>query len=112
LDKPVMTLAPPQRGVAVAEFTVSRPHFFRGIMLVEERGKRVVPQYGQVRVSTEEGEAISPLGEHGEFDLMGVPFGKQRLFVDYTEGTCILDMVMPDTGQTVIDLGELVCVTN
>ena len=109
IDKSVVTLAPSQRGVVVAEFGLSRPHFFRGSVLIEEGGKRVVPQFGQVRIETSEGEALSPIGESGEFDLMGVPFGKQRLLVDYTGGTCILEINMPDTGETVIDLGELVC---
>jgi outer membrane usher protein FimD/PapC len=106
-----MTLAPPSRGVAVADFPLTIPHFYRGRLVVDEHGKRVVPKYGQVRVAggKPESEVISPLGEAGDFELDGVEPGRRKLTIDYANGSCELQLDIADTDETIVDLGELVC---
>jgi outer membrane usher protein len=110
VEKTTLVIAPPQRGVALAEFKVTRPHFYRGKFVVEEaNGKQVVPRYGQVRVGDGDDQVLSPLSDAGEFDLENVPPGDHTFYVDYEGGTCVTQLTMPDKTDTLIELGELVC---
>jgi outer membrane usher protein len=111
LPETELTLAPPHRGVAVADFPLTIPHFYRGRLVIVEAGKRVIPKYGQVRLSVGAGEElVSPLGEQGEFELDGVTPGPRTLMIDYVGGTCELRVEIRDSDETIIDLGELTCV--
>ncbi len=118
LNEYEQTIAPPYRGVAVAVFPIYEPHFYRGTVVINDQGKRVIPEYGQIRVQSQTNtqvvgkiaEVVSPLGELGEFDLEGVIPGVRRAFVDYGGGTCDFDLNAVDSETTVVELGELVCV--
>jgi outer membrane usher protein len=102
-------IAPPQRGVAVADFPVSTPHFYRGVMRVRMQGNVVVPKHGQLRVRVNEGETISPLGDLAEFELADIPSGKQTVWVDFLGGSCEMELDFPDLEDVVIELGEISC---
>ena len=102
-------IAPPQRGVAVADFHITLPHFYRGVAIIESHGKRVVPQFGQIRIQTENGELLSPLGTGGEFEFDGLAPGSHQAFIDYIDGTCEMQFEAPESEEPVIELGELVC---
>ncbi len=110
VDLTDMAIAPPQRGVALADFLLTTPHYYRGTTVIDEHGKRVIPQYGQVRIPNEKQEILSPLGEAGEFDLEGLTVGVHQLFIDYAGGTCEMQLEATDSEDPVIDLGELVCI--
>ena len=97
------------RGVAIAEFRLRMPHFYRGSVVVIEDGKRVVPEYGQLRAAGKDGELISPLGREGEFDLDGIQPGPTTLHVDYAGGTCSFELDVPDGDTLIVELGELAC---
>jgi outer membrane usher protein len=102
-------LAPPPRGVALAEFRVRKPHFYRGRVVVSAAGVRVVPKFGQVRIAQQGEEALSPLGQEGEFELSGLEPGTHEALIEWPDGTCAFELVLPETEDTVIDLGELTC---
>jgi outer membrane usher protein len=103
------TLAPPIRGVAVAEFALRMPHFYRGKVVVLDGDKRVIPEYGELRAAGPDGEVMSPLSELGEFDLDGISPGRNTMHVDYLDGTCTFEVDVPDGDTLIIELGELVC---
>jgi outer membrane usher protein len=109
LDLIERTVAPPQRGAAIADFPVTSPHFYRGTMRVLLQGKVVIPKHGQVRVQAQTGEVISPLGDLAEFELADVSSGEQTLWIDFIDGTCEMKLDFPDSAETIIELGELVC---
>ncbi len=109
LDITDMTLAPPQRGLALADFEVTTQHYYRGVVVVDDRGKEVIPQFGQVRIPSQDGEIISPLGPQGEFDLEGLSAGSHQAFIDYTGGTCEMKLEAPEDDSPVVELGKLVC---
>jgi outer membrane usher protein len=104
-----LAVAPPFRGAAVAAFPITQPHYYRGRVAIDVRGTRVVPKYGQVRVTEGLQELVSPLGEQGELELEGVLPGRHVLAIDYAEGTCLLTLEVPDADSVVIELGELTC---
>ncbi len=104
-----MTLAPPARGAAIADFALTIPHYYRGHAIIDEHGTQLVPKYGDVRVTGRKGEISSPIGEEGEFELEGIEAGKRTFAIDYTGGTCELTLDIGDSDDTVIDLGVLTC---
>jgi outer membrane usher protein len=104
-----MTLAPPPRGVALADFGVRVARYYRGRISVETNGERGVPKWGQVTVRQAGEDAVSPLGEEGEFDLDGVQPGTHNVMVEWEDGPCVFQVEFPDVDSSFIELGELVC---
>jgi outer membrane usher protein len=103
-------LAPPQRGAAIAVFPSVQPHYFRGTFVVDASGKRVIPDFGQARVLEKNGaETITPLGPLGEFEILDPTPGTHQVTVEYLGGNCTFELTFPETAETVIDMGELVC---
>jgi outer membrane usher protein len=102
-------LAPPPRGVALAEFKIRIPHFYRGRLSINDGGKRIVPEYGQVRIELAGEEAFSPLGEEGEFELSGLDPGAHAALIEWSGGTCAFVLMLPASQDTLIDLGTLTC---
>ncbi|MGD8861612.1 MAG: fimbria/pilus outer membrane usher protein [Myxococcales bacterium] len=103
------TIAPPPRGVALATFRVRRPHFYRGVAVVEVGGERVVPKWGQITVEQAAERVISPLGENGEFELEGLDSGTFPALVEWPEGGCAFELEVPEAEEVVVELGEIVC---
>jgi outer membrane usher protein len=109
VQKTEAVIAPPQRGVALATFNLTKPHYYRGSVMINNRGKRIVPEYGQMRVQRETDEVISPLGQLGEFDLSDLAAGEYQAYVDSKDGVCEFKIKVPETAETVVDMGELTC---
>jgi len=109
LEKTEVVIAPPQRGVGVAEFRAYMPHYYRGRLVVIQGGKRINPEFGQLRTQGQEGEVYSPLATQGDFELEGVSPGVHKTYVDFGGGTCEFELTTPDSDETVIELGELTC---
>jgi outer membrane usher protein len=103
------TIAPPPRGVALATFRVRRPHFYRGVAKVDDGGERVTPKWGQITIEQADEQVISPLAEHGEFELEGLDPGTYPALIEWPDGACAFEFEVPDEKETVIDLGERVC---
>lgn len=105
-----MVLAPPPRGVAIAEFRVRTPHFYRGqLTVLDAAGARVIPKYGQVRIAQRGEEILSPLGQEGEFELSGLDPGSHQALIEWADGTCGFELTLEDSAETVIELGEVLC---
>lgn len=109
LETTSMTLAPPPRGVALAELRARTIHYYRGRIVIDTAGKRSAPTYGQLTVYRVGDDLVSPLGEQGEFDLEGAEPGVRNALIEWPEGTCKLQIEFAASEEPVIDLGELVC---
>jgi hypothetical protein len=113
-DREVQTttrlLAPPLRGAAVAEFAAPTPHYFRGTVVLDVEGRRVLPAYGQLLVVGSTPEQSSVLGELGEFEIEGLAQGKASWAVEFVDGKCEVEVDVPEAHDVVTDLGEIVCV--
>jgi outer membrane usher protein len=103
-------LAPPPRGVAMATFRVRIPHFYRGrVVVLDGTGKRVVPKYGEIGI-TQHGKVVtSPLGPQGEFELSELDPGTLSALIEWAHGNCTFALELPESGETVIEMGELTC---
>lgn len=102
-------LAVPYRGGAVAEFPVWRVQSFRGRLVVSEKGEERTPAYGQVILSVEGREVISPIGHGGEFEFESLKPGSYTATVEDKHGTCRFTLEIPKRDEVVVDLGLVRC---
>jgi outer membrane usher protein len=110
LESTEQVLAPAPRGVALAVFRVRMPHFYRGrLVVVSTGGAREAPTYGQLHIAQAREQAVSPLGKEGEFELSGIAPGSYPALIEWPRGTCAFEFVLPESEETVIELGELTC---
>ena len=105
-----MTLAPPRRGCAYAEFLAVRSHYFRGKVTVVRNGKEEVPSFGDLAVNDHGTERVSPLGEDGGFELEGMSAGVHEAEIRHRHGICKFHLDAKETSDALlIDLGLLRC---
>jgi hypothetical protein len=95
--------------VAIANFEVFQPRYYRGTLMVELGSERVRPAYGELQVLDTIPPLLSPLGALGEFELEGLAPGRHNLRIDHERGLCDFSVEIPDGVGPVIDLGELTC---
>jgi outer membrane usher protein len=104
------TVAPPYRGGALIRFEANPARFYRGRLVVDVSGARVVPAYGEMTVRGPAGEVVSPLGKEGELELSDLPPGRYPARVVHRGGACDFAVEIPRSTRAVADLGELRCV--
>jgi outer membrane usher protein len=103
-------VAPPYRGPAVAEFDVSRPHYYRGTLRVRSPGGAArIPAYGQITIRQAGGPLASPIAKDGAFELEGLVEGRYDAVVEDGEGVCAMTLSIPGGDSAVIELGTLDC---
>jgi outer membrane usher protein len=102
-------VAPPYRGGALLSFPVRKIRTLSGTLVVEREGEELVPSFGQITVAMDGGSAGSPIGRGGEFYLENVPPGDRPATVEFKEGTCRFILRVPDSPETFVKLGKVVC---
>jgi outer membrane usher protein len=103
-------VATPYRGAAVVRFDVQRVSFVRGLLVVRQGGKDVVPAYGEITVGSGASALASPIARDGEFEFEGLLVGAHSARVEYGEGVCDLTLTIPERVGAVSELGTVVCV--
>lgn len=102
-------LAPPYRGGAVAEFPVERVQRIMGrIVLLGDESRRQVA-YGQLDVKIGSEAVSSPLGADGGFYFENLTPGRYPAVVEYRNGQCIAELVVPSSDELTVKLGEIEC---
>jgi outer membrane usher protein len=109
IDATERVVAPPFRGGALVSFPVRRIRTVTGTVVIEKDGRELVPSFGQLIVSVEAEEIISPIGRGGEFYLEILQPGQRDARIEYRDGTCRFLIQVPDSQQTVVNLGKVVC---
>jgi len=105
------TIAPPLRGGALVLFESRAARFFRGRVTVLRAGKPETPSYGELSVHKPAGgDTVSPLGQHGEFEVPDLEPGLYGAQIVYAGGTCAFTLPIPATALAVTNLGERRCV--
>lgn len=103
------TVAPPYRGGALVTFPVQRIQSFRGRVVVQGRLGELVPEFGQVTLSVNGGDIVSPLGKRGEFDFENLVPGPHQAVVEFKGGTCLFTLNVPQEKQQLVDMGVVRC---
>ncbi|WP_408891403.1 fimbria/pilus outer membrane usher protein [Myxococcus faecalis] len=101
-------VAPWRRGGVVLDFQVDSVRAFRGKLML--RGGQAAPAHGELAVVVDGQRFSSPVGWHGEFELVGIPPGRHAAHVTHPGGRCAATLEVPSLAGQVIDLGTVRCV--
>ena len=99
----------PLRGGALVRFDVQRVTSVKGMVRVDRAGGSSVPSFGELTVDKRH---KSPLGSEGQFWFGDLPVGRHRAQVEFREGTCTMELVVPESAGGVVDLGTVSCAGN
>ena len=97
------------RGGALVRFDVERLTSVKGMVRIERNGSSTVPAFGELIV---DGRHKSPLGSEGQFWFGDLRAGRHRAQVEFREGTCGMDLNVPETSGAMVDVGTLSCAGN
>ncbi len=99
-------VATPLRGGALVRFDVQRVTSVKGAVRVDLGGRSAVPAFGELTVDA---RLKSPLGGEGQFWFGDLAVGKHLAQVEFREGTCRFDLVVPEDAGPSVNLGTLSC---
>jgi outer membrane usher protein len=106
-----MTLAPPYRGGAVAQFNVERVQRVLGKIVIA--GQDTPHAYGELTVTATTGRSYgSPVGSDGAFYFENLPTGTYAAVVENRGSQCVFTMDVPASNDLVIKIGTVRCTLN
>ncbi len=105
------TVATSYRGGAVVEFSVHRLEVFIGTLKIRSGTETIVPAYGEIDISAEGGNYVSPIGDKGQFYFEELPAGSLPAVIRYRGRECRFTLKAPASAERSVNLGELVCTT-
>jgi len=109
IDEPSRTVAPTYRSGEIVRFGIGRVRPVTGTLLVRFANASVVPAYGLLRVDASPAVQQSDIGEGGEFYFDRLAAGIHRAQVEFAGGRCSFDLTVPQTTQSFVRLGKVVC---
>jgi outer membrane usher protein len=109
VDATEETVATTYRGGALVRFPVKREIAVTGKMVVANSHKDSVPSFGQLRVTIGGQAVISELNQRGEFYLENVLPGRYPGIVDYADGSCAFELIVPHEHDMVTQVGSVRC---
>lgn len=102
------TVAVPYRGGALITFPVHRIHQVMGNLVVLDRNQQIVPVNGQLTVSSKP-PLTSPIGDGGAFYFEDIPVGTLKALVEYKDGSCFFNLVVPEFKEPLHKMGTVTC---
>ena len=102
-------IAPSYRGGAVVEFQVAQIRSLSGSIVISTGAGEEIPRFGQLTLSRDGKQAVSPLGGAGEFYLENLATGSWSGLVEWEKGTCQFSLTVPGSSQSFVELGRLLC---
>ncbi len=109
IDKTQLLIAPPNRGGAVVRFNAKKFQAIRGSLKVDKQGKMLTPTYGEFSVQVGSDSVVTTLGPDGQFYLENIGPGSYKAKIDFPEGICNFDLVVPTSKKPITKLGTLTC---
>jgi outer membrane usher protein len=109
LSEVIRYVSPPLRSGSYITFGVTKIQAITGVLKIRIDGVVEPVEYYEVRM-TLDGEALTfPTGKGGEFYIENVKAGKHKASFTYMEKTCLFDIIIPESDEMIIDLGEIIC---
>jgi outer membrane usher protein len=105
----VAYVSPPYRGGAVVEFKTVRFQACVGKLFFVEQGKRIPAEYAGLEVQAGQQAVSTVVGMGGDFYIENIPPGKHRARLFTTDKDCSFELVVPESEETLVDLGEIEC---
>jgi len=94
------------RAGALVRFDVERVTSVKGLVRVDMGGQPTVPAFGELTVDA---RFRSPLGADGQFWFSDLPVGVHAAHVEFRDGTCRFELVVPKSASSSVNLGTLSC---
>jgi outer membrane usher protein FimD/PapC len=102
-------VSPPLRSGSVIDFRVERFQAVTGLLKVEAGGKLMPVEYVDVNIIVGARELTFVTGRGGEIYVEDLPEGSHVASFVHDGMGCSFDLIVPESDETLIDLGELVC---
>lgn len=102
-------VAPPLRGGSILDFDVTRFQGFEGFLFLVNQGERKPAEYAALQIQINDAVMEAVVGKKGFFYLENIPPGIFPAIVSLDENTCHFELVIPDSADVAVDLGELEC---
>ena len=102
-------VAPWHRGGALVRFPVKRIQAFNGTLFVVSEGQRKSADLAALEIELAERKETVIIGQGGEFYLENVPPGRYKARVFRDDLSCNFTLEIPESDESIIDLGETTC---
>ncbi len=102
-------ISPSYRSGALVEFNVSKIQGIVGTVIMMIDGNNIPAEFASLHIRTEDGIMEGLVGTEGEFYLENIPSGKHMAELVYRGKKCEFNMIIPDSEEMLIDLGEISC---
>jgi outer membrane usher protein len=97
------------RAASVINFPVSRFQGFSGKVHISEKGKALVPDYGDIVLQNKTDSFRAPIGRKGEFYFENLPPGRYKAMVIVEKWRCQTSLDVPASESTLVELGDMHC---
>ena len=102
-------ISPPFRGGGVVRFQAQKLHAFTGRIFIVDAGKRTPAEYAGLEIHIPGQSVSTVIGQDGDFYLENIPPGTYEARVVLKRAVYSLALTIPQSPDTIIDLGELEC---
>lgn len=103
-------VSPGLRSGSLISFDVTRIQAFIGVLMIRGPGEEAIPAENYEFTLESDGELLDfPTGKGGELYVENLEPGNYPAFLVYREGTCAFDLPIPESKETIVDLGEIIC---
>jgi outer membrane usher protein len=102
----------PYRSGGIVEFDVSKLQTFEGTLFFIDNGKKHTADYAGLQLKVDDKIIETIVGTNGAYYLENIPPGTfpAKLFLDDKE--CHFNMVIPESDETIVEMGEITCELN
>lgn len=109
ISEVVKYVSPPLRSGSAIPFEVKKFQAITGKLKKRKEGKIAPVEFQEARMAVEGKEIAFPTGKGGEFYLENIRAGVYKASLDDTGRSCAFELSIPETGEMIIDLGDLFC---
>ncbi len=100
---------PSFRSGALVNFDVKKIQGFVGNIYIQMNGEKFPAVSSIVQIQVKDKIIEGLIGNDGEFYFENVPSGKHPTMILYNGEECIFDIIIPETEEILVDLGEVIC---
>lgn len=102
-------VAPPYRGGSVVTFNINKVQGFTGRIFFYDNGNKIPAEFAWIGLDVNGELFESVVGMRGEFYLENVPPGTYHGKIFLEEKTWEFEVVIPESEEMIVDLGDIIC---
>jgi outer membrane usher protein FimD/PapC len=102
-------ISPSLKNGAFIKFDISKIQAVTGILKVKIDGRIIPVEFQEISMMVGDKQVVFPAGRDGEFYVENVKPGKYKAWFQYLEKECAFDIIIPESDEMIIDIGEIIC---